>query len=52
MSLVVNNVDSFFNLNYIIYVVKTENRDGKPVNVVVDRIGKVAHKDAWKWWRK
>ena len=34
------------------YVVKTENRDGKPVNVVVDRIGKVAQKDVWKWWRK
>jgi branched-chain amino acid transport system substrate-binding protein len=34
------------------YVLKVEKRDGKLVNVVIDRIGKVAQEDVWKWWRK
>ncbi len=34
------------------YVVKTEKRDGKLVNVVVDQLGKVAQADVWKWWNK
>jgi branched-chain amino acid transport system substrate-binding protein len=34
------------------YVVKTEKKDGKLVNVVVDQLGKVAQADVWKWWRK
>jgi branched-chain amino acid transport system substrate-binding protein len=34
------------------YVVKTEKRDGKLVNVVIDRLGKVAQADVWKWWNK
>ena len=34
------------------YVVRTEKRDGKLVNVVIDEIGKVAQEDVWKWWRK
>lgn len=35
-----------------LYVVKTEKRDGKLGNVVIDEIGKVAQEDVWKWWRK
>jgi branched-chain amino acid transport system substrate-binding protein len=35
-----------------LYVVKTEKQEGKLVNAVVDRIGKVAQEDVWKWWRK
>ena len=34
------------------YVVRTEKRDGKLVNVLVDKIGKVGQEDVWKWWRK
>lgn len=34
------------------YVLKVEKRDGKLVNVVIDRLGKVAQEDVWKWWRK
>jgi branched-chain amino acid transport system substrate-binding protein len=35
-----------------VYVEKVEKRDGKLVNVVVDRLGKVAQTDVWKWWNK
>ena len=35
-----------------LYVLKTEKRDGKLVNVVIDKIGKVAQEDVWKWWNK
>ncbi len=35
-----------------VYVVKTEKRDGKLVNVVIDKIGKVSQADCWKWWNK
>jgi branched-chain amino acid transport system substrate-binding protein len=34
------------------YVVKTEKHDGKLVNVVIDKLGKVAQTDVWKWWVK
>jgi branched-chain amino acid transport system substrate-binding protein len=34
------------------YVVKTEKKDGKLVNVVIDQLGKVAQADVWKWWKK
>jgi hypothetical protein len=34
------------------YVVKTEKKDGKLVNVVIDQLGKVAQTDVWKWWNK
>jgi len=34
------------------YVVKTEKKDGKLVNVVIDQLGKVAQADVWKWWWK
>jgi branched-chain amino acid transport system substrate-binding protein len=34
------------------YVVKTEKRDGKLVNVIIDRLGKVSQEDCWKWWNK
>lgn len=34
------------------YVVKTEKQDGKLVNVVIDKLGKVAQADVWKWWVK
>jgi branched-chain amino acid transport system substrate-binding protein len=34
------------------YVTKVEMRDGKFVNVVIDKLGKVAQEDVWKWWRK
>jgi branched-chain amino acid transport system substrate-binding protein len=37
-------------INY--YVVKTEKRDGKLVNVIIDRLGKVSQEDCWKWWNK
>ena len=35
-----------------LYIVKTEKREGKVGNVVIDKIGKVAQEDVWKWWRK
>ncbi len=35
-----------------LYVVKTEKKEGKVGNVVIDKIGKVAQEDVWKWWRK
>ncbi|HME41459.1 MAG TPA: ABC transporter substrate-binding protein [Syntrophorhabdales bacterium] len=35
-----------------LYVLKVEKRDGKLVNVVIDRIGRVSQEDTWKWWRK
>jgi branched-chain amino acid transport system substrate-binding protein len=34
------------------YVVRTEKQDGKLVNVLVDKIGRVGEEDVWKWWRK
>jgi len=34
------------------YVLKVEKRDGKLVNVVIDKLGKVTQEDVWKWWRK
>jgi len=34
------------------YIVKVEKRDGKLVNVVIDKLGKVAQEDVWKWWLK
>jgi len=37
-------------INY--YVVKTEKRDGKLINVIIDRLGKVSQADCWKWWNK
>ncbi|MGD0237272.1 MAG: penicillin-binding protein activator [Syntrophorhabdales bacterium] len=35
-----------------IYVEKVEKRDGKLVNVVIDKLGRVAQTDVWKWWNK
>ena len=35
-----------------VYVVKVEKREGRIENVVIDRIGKVAQADVWKWWNK
>lgn len=34
------------------YVVRTEKRNGQLVNVVIDKLGKVAQEDVWKWWQK
>jgi branched-chain amino acid transport system substrate-binding protein len=34
------------------YVLKVEKRDGKLVNVVIDKLGKVTQEDVWKWWRR
>jgi branched-chain amino acid transport system substrate-binding protein len=34
------------------YVVKVEKKDGKLVNSVIDKLGKVAQADTWKWWMK
>ena len=34
------------------YVVKTEKKDGKLANTVIDEMGKVSQEDVWKWWRK
>jgi branched-chain amino acid transport system substrate-binding protein len=34
------------------YVLKTEKRDGKLVNVVLDKMGKVSQADVWGWWNK
>jgi hypothetical protein len=34
------------------YVLKVEKRDGKLVNIVIDKLGKVKQEDVWKWWRK
>jgi branched-chain amino acid transport system substrate-binding protein len=35
-----------------VYVQKVEKRDGRLVNVIIDKIGNVAQEDVWKWWRK
>ncbi len=35
-----------------IYIMKVEKRDGKLVNVVIDKIEKVTQEDTWKWWNK
>lgn len=35
-----------------IYIVKTEKQNGKLVNVVIDKLGKVSQEDTWKWWNK
>jgi branched-chain amino acid transport system substrate-binding protein len=35
-----------------IYIVKVEKKDGKLVNSVIDKIGKVSQADTWKWWNK
>lgn len=35
-----------------VYVTKVEKRDGKLANVVIDKVGKVAQADVWKWWNK
>jgi branched-chain amino acid transport system substrate-binding protein len=34
------------------YVLKTEKRSGKLVNVTIDKLGMVAQEDVWKWWLK
>jgi len=34
------------------YVVKVEKKDGKLVNSVIDKLGKVSQADTWKWWMK
>jgi len=33
-----------------LYVVKTEKREAKLANIVIDKIGRVAQEDVWKWW--
>jgi branched-chain amino acid transport system substrate-binding protein len=35
-----------------VYVERVYKRDGKLVNIVVDKLGKVAQTDVWKWWNK
>jgi branched-chain amino acid transport system substrate-binding protein len=35
-----------------ILMVKTEKKDGKLANVVIDSLGTVAQEDVWNWWRK
>ena len=35
-----------------IYVERVDKRDGKLVNVVIDKLGRVAQTDVWKWWNK
>jgi branched-chain amino acid transport system substrate-binding protein len=35
-----------------VYVVKVEKRGGRIENVVIDRLGKIAQADVWKWWNK
>jgi len=35
-----------------VYVVRVEKREGRIENVVIDRLGKVAQADVWKWWNK
>jgi branched-chain amino acid transport system substrate-binding protein len=34
------------------YVLKTEKRDGKLVNTVLDKMGRVSQADVWGWWNK
>jgi branched-chain amino acid transport system substrate-binding protein len=34
------------------YVVKVEKKEGKLVNSVIDRLGKISQADTWKWWMK
>lgn len=35
-----------------VYIVKVEKKDGKLVNSVIDKVGKVSQADTWKWWNK
>lgn len=34
------------------YVLRTEKKGGKLVNVIIDKIGKVSQEDTWGWWQK
>lgn len=34
------------------YVLKTEKRDGKLVNTVLDKMDKVSQAEVWGWWNK
>ena len=34
------------------YVLKVEKRDGKLMNVIYDKLGKIRQEDVWGWWRK
>ncbi len=34
------------------YVLKTEKRDGKLVNTVLDKMGRISQADVWGWWNK
>jgi branched-chain amino acid transport system substrate-binding protein len=34
------------------FVVKTEKKDGKLANVVIDKLGSVGQADVWNWWMK
>jgi branched-chain amino acid transport system substrate-binding protein len=34
------------------YVLKTEKKDGKLVNSILDKMGKVSQEDVWGWWNK
>ncbi|HVN24885.1 MAG TPA: ABC transporter substrate-binding protein [Syntrophorhabdales bacterium] len=35
-----------------VYIVKVEKKEGKLVNAVIDKLGKVSQVDTWKWWNK
>jgi len=35
-----------------IYIMKVEQRGGRLVNAIVDRIPNVTQADSWKWWKK
>lgn len=35
-----------------LYVLRVERREGRLVNVPVDRMGRISQVDVWQWWRK
>lgn len=35
-----------------IYVLQVERREGRLVNVPIDRLGRIAQVDVWQWWRR
>lgn len=35
-----------------LYLLRVERRDGRLVNIPVDRLGRIAQVDVWQWWRR
>ena len=45
-------IDQYQQVVTHIYIMKVEQRGGRLVNAIVDRIPNVTQEDSWKWWKK